>query len=52
MEDDNKIVHIGISTHYICTPYNSNTQKHAMFKKLTPKNDTTDKIVPLSTLLP
>jgi hypothetical protein len=23
-----------------------------MFKKLTPKNDTTDKIVPLSTLLP
>jgi hypothetical protein len=27
-----------------------NTQKHTMFKKFTLKNDTMDKIVPVSTL--
>ena len=52
MEDDNKIALIGIFTPHICTPNIYNTQKHTMFKKLTPTNDTTDNIVPLSTLLP
>ena len=51
MEDDNKIALIGIFTPHICTPYIYNTQKHTMFKKLTPTNDTTDNIVPLSTFL-
>ena len=47
MEDDNKIAPIGFFTSQIFK-----AQKHTIFKKITLKKETKDKIVPLSTLFP